>query len=59
MGHAKDIPYPREWSAFDASAKRLRERKARIRERMEKIDRREMEMHSLSGGGMGAAGVYT
>jgi hypothetical protein len=52
MGHSS-VPYPREWVAFDAAAKNLREKKRRIKEKMELIDKREIEMQSMGGGNLG------
>ena len=49
MGHSKDIPYPQAWNAFDASAKRLRDQKTRIKRKLEAIDMKEQEMQSLGG----------
>lgn len=49
MGHSKDIPYPQAWKAFDASAKRLRDQKTRIKRKLEAIDMKEQEMQSLGG----------
>lgn len=43
MGHSGNVPYPPRWESFDASAKRLVERKRRIRNRLDAMDRREME----------------
>lgn len=50
MGHSKDIPYPKEWTAFDASAKRLVDQKRRIKSKMEAMDKKEQEMAALGGG---------
>jgi hypothetical protein len=55
MGHSK-VPYPREWVALDSAAKRLRDRKGRIKEKLESIERKEMEMQSLGGGNLGYYG---
>ena len=48
MGHS-NVPYPREWVALDSAATRLREKKNRIKEKMEQMDRKEMEMQNLGG----------
>lgn len=54
MGHSKDIPYPSEWKSFDASAKRLMDQKARIKTKLQAMDKKEQEMQTLGGGpGMG------
>lgn len=50
MGHSNNVPYPREWVALDSAARRLRDRKGRIKEKLESMERREMEMQSLGGG---------
>ena len=52
MGHSK-VPYPKEWVAFDAAAKRVRDQKSRIRDRLEAMDRREQEMQTMGGVTMG------
>jgi hypothetical protein len=52
MGHSK-VPYPREWVAFDAAAKRVRDQKSRIRDRLVAMDRREQEMQTMGGATMG------
>mmetsp|Transcript_37694 Transcript_37694/g.79462 ORF Transcript_37694/g.79462 Transcript_37694/m.79462 type:complete len:242 (-) Transcript_37694:120-845(-) len=57
MGHSKNIPYPKEWESFDASAKRLKDKKSRIKSKMEAMDKKEYEMRSLAGGG-GSIGGY-
>jgi hypothetical protein len=49
MGHSDGVPYPRLWESFDASARRLGERKSRIKGRLESIERREMEMQTMGG----------
>lgn len=59
MGHSKDIPYPKEWKSFDASAKRLKDQKARIKSKLEAMDRKEQEMRSLGGGSAPMGGMYT
>ncbi|KAL7546067.1 hypothetical protein ACHAWF_009407, partial [Thalassiosira exigua] len=56
MGHSRDVPYPPAWKSFDASAKRLREQKTRIKNRLEAMDRKEQEMQSL--GGSGGVGYF-
>jgi hypothetical protein len=50
MGHSGGAPYPPRWESFDASARRLGEKKARIKSRLEAIDRREIEMQTMGGG---------
>ena len=49
MGHSKDIPYPKQWESFDASAKRLQEQKERIKHRMSALDEKEQEMQTMGG----------
>lgn len=56
MGHSK-IPYPKEWAAYDASAKRLRDQKFRIKNKLEQMDKKEQEMASFGAGGTG--GIYS
>ena len=58
MGHSKDIPYPRKWVSFDASARRLQEQKERIKNRMNALDKKEQEMQSL-GVGAGNMGYFS
>mmetsp|Transcript_16510 Transcript_16510/g.35882 ORF Transcript_16510/g.35882 Transcript_16510/m.35882 type:complete len:246 (-) Transcript_16510:176-913(-) len=53
MGHSKDIPYPAEWKSFDASAKRLKDQKTRIKNKLEAINKKEQEMQSLGGASAG------
>lgn len=50
MGHSKNIPYPPEWKSFDASAKRLKDQKTRIKSKLEAMDKKEQEMQNLGGG---------
>ncbi len=54
MGHSRDIPYPKEWRAFDESARRLKDQKIRIKSKLEAMNRKEQEMTSL---GAGAGGI--
>ena len=49
MGHT-NIPYPKEWTSFDASAKRLCAQKQRIKNKLEVMNNKEQEMQSLGGG---------
>lgn len=49
MGHSKNVPYPKQWESFDASAKRLQEQKERIKNRMSALDKKEQEMQTLGG----------
>jgi len=49
MGHT-NIPYPKEWTSFDASAKRLCAQKQRIKNKLEEMNKKEQEMQSLGGG---------
>ncbi len=49
MGHSKDVPYPKQWESFDASARRLQEQKERIKNRMSALDKKEQEMQTLGG----------
>lgn len=49
MGHAHDVPYPQQWKAFDAAARRLKEQKTRIKRKLEAMDRKEQEMVSMGG----------
>ena len=58
MGHSKDIPYPKEWQSFDASARRLKDQKMRIKSKLEAMNRKEQEMTSL-GAGAGGMGYYS
>ena len=55
MGHSK-VPYPREWVAFDSAAKRLIDKKNRVKAKLESLDRKEMEMQNLGGGNLGYYG---
>ena len=48
MGHSK-MPYPAEWESFDASARRLKDRKTRIRQKMDAMERKDQEMVSMGG----------
>jgi len=57
MGHSKDVPYPKKWESFDASARRLQEHKRRIKNRMDALDRKEQEMQNL--GGPGSMGYFS
>ncbi|KAL9187788.1 hypothetical protein ACHAXT_006166 [Thalassiosira profunda] len=56
MGHAKGVPYPQNWKAFDASAKRLKDQKTRIKSKMEALDRKEKEMQAGGSAGLGYFG---
>lgn len=60
MGHAKDVPYPRRWEYVDLMGKELVERKRRVKEVMERRERREMEMSVFSEGvgGVMPSGYY-
>lgn len=49
MGHSKDVPYPKQWESFDASARRLQQQKERIKNRMSALDQKEQEMQTLGG----------
>ena len=51
MGHSGGVPYPPNWESFDASARRLGEKKSRIKSRLEAMDKREVEMQTMGGGG--------
>jgi hypothetical protein len=44
------VPYPPNWESFDASARRLGEKKSRIKRRLEAMDKREVEMQTMGGG---------
>lgn len=57
MGHSQSIPYPKEWKSFDTSAKRVVDQKTRIRNKLEAMEKKEMEMQGLSGGGGGGGGM--
>ncbi|KAL7542846.1 hypothetical protein ACHAXR_012944 [Thalassiosira sp. AJA248-18] len=57
MGHSKDIPYPSDWKSFDVSAKRLKDQKMRIKNRLEAMDKKELEMQALGGGSAPGPGV--
>eukprot|EP01083_Nonionella_stella_P071773 192999_1 len=52
MGHSA-APYPQNWKSFDASAKRLKEKKARIKTKLAAMNKKEQEMTTLGGGGSG------
>ena len=49
MGHT-NIPYSKEWTSFDASAKRLCAQKQRIKNKLEVMNKKEQEMQALGGG---------
>lgn len=49
MGHANDVPYPKQWTTFDAAARRLKDQKTRIKQKLEAMDRKEQEMVSMGG----------
>lgn len=51
MGHTHGNPYPTKWKALDTSAKRLKDKKTRIKSKLEEMNRKEQEMQSLGGGG--------
>lgn len=51
MGHANNIPYPSEWKSFDVSAKRLKDQKMRIKNKLEMMNKKEQEMQTLNNGG--------
>lgn len=53
MGHSKDMGYPESWAKYDTSARRLIERKARIKSRLEALNKKEQEMQTLGGSGVG------
>ena len=46
MGHSQ-IPYPKSWSYFDKLSSELSKRKFKIKQRLERIQCREMEMSTL------------
>ncbi len=50
MGHSGGVPYPRNWESFDASARRLGEKRSRIKSRLEAMEKREVEMQTMGGG---------
>ena len=52
MGHSTNVPYPVRWESFDASARRVIEKKSRIKRKMEALDRREQEIQTMGGGGV-------
>lgn len=58
MGHSDAIPYPKEWTSFDASAKRLGDQKKRIKSKLEAMNKKEQEMQSLGGGSGGMSMGY-
>ncbi len=58
MGHSQ-IPYPKEWTAFDACAKRLRDQKLRIKQKLEQLDKKEQEMQTMGAGGSIGGGYYS
>lgn len=57
MGHTHGNPYPTKWKALDASAKRLKEKKTRIKTKLEEMNRKEQEMQRLGGGGIVGANI--
>ena len=50
MGHAATVSYPSSWKYFDSLGKCLVKSKARVRERIEELRIKEMEMSEFSGG---------
>ena len=60
MGHTT-VPYPKEWTSFDASAKRLCAQKQRIKNKLEVMNKKEQEMQALGGGvgGVMSMGYYS
>jgi len=50
MGHAGHVPYPKNWDYFDRLGDKLKKRKERIKQTLEKTNMREMEMSSLGEG---------
>ena len=58
MGHSAGVPYPPRWESFDMSARRLVDKKTRIKRRLEAMDKREIEMQIVGGGGM-STGYYS
>ena len=57
MGHTHGNPYPAKWKAFDVSAKRLADKKTRIKNKLEEMNRKEQEMQSLGGSGIVGANM--
>jgi len=55
MGHTHGNPYPTKWKALDVSAKRLKDKKTRIKTKLEEMNRKEQE--SLGGGGIVGANI--
>jgi hypothetical protein len=51
MGHASNMPYPSTWKYFDSLGGGLVKSKTRIRERMEELNMREMEMTQFAEAG--------
>lgn len=51
MGHASNMPYPSTWKYFDSLGSSLVKSKTRIRERMEQLRLREMEMSEFADAG--------
>lgn len=51
MGHANNMPYPKNWAYFDSLGKSLQKSKQRIKAKVEQYNTREMEMASVVGGG--------
>ena len=56
MGHSK-VPYPKSWEYLDACGKRAWESKQRIRSRVERQEKREMEMIVMGDGMAAGAGA--
>lgn len=57
MGHSA-APYPKEWTSFDASAKRLKDKKTRIKSKLEVMNKKEQEMTTLGGGPPSGMGYF-
>lgn len=57
MGHSQ-VPYRKSWEGIDASGKRIWESKQRIQKRLDRQERREMELVVMGmGDGIGGAGA--
>ena len=58
MGHT-NIPYPKKWTSFDASAERLCAQKQRIKNKLEVMNKKEQEMLGGGVGGPMSMGYYS
>lgn len=58
MGHTGNMPYPKRWEYFDGHGSSLVKSKQRIKEKMEELHTREMEMTNFGDGGPMPRGYY-